>query len=131
VIKGRLEFPDMVAKAKIFYTMRLFREATERSFILLKKGLKEAEIVKRITRYLNNAHYSYSALQRAKIYVNQNKLRLRKPQLYSVGKGRERGNRNIRFTSTDRVLIKVPHANGRHEWVKCKVRFGEKTYSCS
>ena len=126
VIKGRLEFPDMVAKAKIFYTMRLFREATERSFILLKKGLKEAEIVKRITRYLNNAHYSYSALQRAKIYVNQNKLRLRKPQLYSVGKGRERGNRNIRFTSTDRVLIKVPHANGRHEWVKCKVRFGEK-----
>ena len=126
VIKGRLEFPDVVAKAKVLYTMRLFREAVERSFILLKKGLKDTEITKRITRYMSNAHYSYSALQRAKMYRNQSKLRLRKPQLYSIGKACEKGNRNIRFTSTDSVLVKVSHANGRHEWIECKVKFGKK-----
>jgi len=125
-IKGRLEFPDIVAKAKIFYTMRLFREAVERTFILFKKGLKDREAVKRVTRYMNNAHYSYSALQRAKMYANQNRLRLRKPQLYSIGKACEKGNRNIRLVSKDTVLIKMPHADGRHEWVECKVKFGKK-----
>ena len=106
--------------------MRLFREAVERSFIPLKKGLEDKEITRRIARYMSNAHYSYSALQRAKMYRNQSKLRLRKPQLYNVGKACEKGNRNIRFISTDTVLAKVPHANGRHEWVKCKVKLGKK-----
>ena len=126
VIKGRLEFPDIAVKAKVFYTMRLFKEAVERSFVLLKRGLKEREIAKRITRYVSNAHYAYSALQRAKMYKNQSKLRLRKPQLYSIGKACENGNRNIRFISTDKVLIKIPHANGRHEWAECKAKFGKK-----
>ncbi len=125
-IVGRLEFPDIVTKAKVLYTMRLFKESIERSHILLKKGLKDKEIVMRITRYMNNAHYSYSALKRAKMYRKQNKLNLRKPQLYSVGKACEKGNRNVRLISTDTVLVKVPHANGRHEWIKCKVKFGRK-----
>ncbi len=126
VIKGKLEFPDITVKAEVLYTMRLFREAVERSFILLKRGLEEKEIVKRITRYMNNAHYSHSALQRAKMYRDQNRLRLKKPQLYSIDKACEKGNRNIRFVSTDKVLIKVPHADGRHEWVECRVKFGKK-----
>jgi len=126
VIKGKLEFPGITVKAKVLYTMRLFTEAVARSFVLLKKGSNDDEIVKRITRYMNNSHYSYSALQRAKMYRNQDKLRLKKPQLYSIGKACENGNRNIRLISTDRVLIKIPHADGKHEWVECGVKFGKK-----
>lgn len=125
-IRGRLELPDMVAKAKVFYAMRIFREAVERAFILIKKGVDDKEIARRITRYVSNAHYSYSALQRAKMYREQYRLRLKKPQLYSIGKACEKGNRNIHLTSSDEALVKIPHADGKHEWVRCSVRFGKK-----
>ena len=125
-VKGKLVIQDVVTKARILYTMRLFRDAVEKCFVLLKKNLPENEIVKKVTRLMNNAHYSYSALQRAKIYRNQPKLKLKKPQLYSVGKVCEKGNRNIRLLTTDVVQVKIPSASGRHKWVECKVVFGEK-----
>ncbi len=39
---------------------------------------------------------------------------MKKPQLYSIGKGHEKGDRNVRVVDVDRVLIKIPRANGRH-----------------
>jgi len=128
-IKGKLVIQDVVTKARILYIMRLFRDAVEKCFVLLKKNLPESEIVKKVTRLMNNAYYSYSALQRAKIYRNQPKLKLKKPQLYSVGKACEKGNRNIRLLTTDVVQVKIPSASGRHKWVECKVVFGEKYIS--
>ena len=65
-------------------------------------------------------------MKRAVAYLEQERLNLRRPQLYSVGKACERGNRNIRLMDTDKVLIKIPHADGRHEWAEFKVRFGKK-----
>lgn len=49
-----------------------------------------------------------------------------KPLLYSVGAKAERGTRNVGFVTTDKVLIKIPHKNGKHEWIECKVKFGRK-----
>lgn len=127
VIKGHLVIEDSVTKAKLYHLMRNFRDAVEFAHNLLKRNVEESKIVKLVTsRILNNAHYSYSALQRAKLYKNQPYLKLRKPQLYSVGKSNEKGNRNVRFVSTDRVLIKIPHADGRHEFVEFKVKFGKR-----
>ncbi len=129
-IKGRLEINDVVSKAKLLYLMRNFRDAVEFAHNLMRKGLYESWIVKIVaSRVLNNAHYAYSALQRAKLYKNQPYLKLKRPQLYSVGKSNEKGNRNIRFVSTDKVLIKIPHANGKHEFIELGVRFGKRHLS--
>lgn len=127
-IKGRLAFPDSVSKAKVLYTMRLFRDAVEKAFVMLKRELPADEIRRRLTRFLNNAHYAVSALTRAKMYEKQERLKLRKPQLYSIGSSTmfDKGNRNIRLVATDKVKIKVPRADGRHEWVECTVKFGKK-----
>ena len=58
------------------------------------------------------------------MYKNQSYLKLRKPQLFSVGKGCERGNRNVRFLSTRRVVIKIPSAAGNHRCITVEVKFG-------
>jgi len=126
-IKGKLVFDNLSDKAKILFLMRNFRDAIEFAHNLLRKNLDGNRIVRLLTsRILNNAHYSFSALQRAKLYANQKYLKLRKPQLFSVGKGNEKGNRNIRFISENKVKIKIPHANGKHEWLIANVSFKEK-----
>lgn len=123
-VKGRLIIEDGFALAKLLYTMRLFRDSVEMAYRLLKKeGLSLNETVRRVTRFISNAHYAYSATKRAAAYLNQERLDLKKPQLYSIGRGCEKGNRNIRLASVDRVLIKIPHANGRHEWLEARVKF--------
>jgi len=99
--------------------MRKFKDAVESAHNLIRKDVDDNTIIKIVTsRILNNAHYSYSLLQRAKLYKDQPYLKLRKPQLYSVGESNEKGNRNVRFVSTDSVLIKIPHTDGKHEFVK-------------
>jgi len=126
-IKGRLIIRDRFTLAKLLYAMRLFRDSVEMAYRLMKKeGLKSDETTKRVTKFIGNAHYAYSATKKAMAYLNQQRLDLKKPQLYSVGKGCEKGNRNIRLVSVDKVLIKIPHADGRHEWVECKVKFNSR-----
>jgi len=84
-IKGRLILNSSEDRAWLLLLMRNFRDAVEYSHSLLRDGLNDAEIVKLLTsRILNNANYSYSALQRAKLYQDQPYLKLKKPQLFSV-----------------------------------------------
>ena len=126
-IKGEIEFENAMDKALLLYTMRLFRDAVEFAHNLLKKGLTKNQIVKLITsRIINNKWYSMSAYARAKLYENKPYLKLRKPQLYSVGSSDEDGNRNIKFVDTNLVKIKIPSSNGKHRWIFCKVKFGKK-----
>jgi len=106
--------------------MRVFKESVERAYVLLKKGVEDKDIMRKITRFINNGHYALSALKRAKKYESQDRLKLRKPQLYSIGRACEKGNRNIRLIDTNRVLIKIPHADGRHRWLELRVRFGRR-----
>jgi len=123
-VKGRLIIEDKYTLAKLLYTMRLFRDAVEMAYRLMKKeNMPLNEVVKRVTRFMSNAHYAHSAVKRALMYLDQERLDLKKPQLYSIGKGCEKGNRNIRLVSVDKVLVKIPHADGRHEWVEIKVKF--------
>lgn len=108
-IKGRLSFEDKYILAKLLYTMRLFRDAVKMSHRPLRKeGLEVNEVVKRVTKFINNAQYAYSAVKRALMYLGQEKVNLRKPQLYSISRGCEKGNRNIRLIAIDRVKIKIP-----------------------
>jgi len=126
-VLGKLDFENGENRALLLYTMRLFRDAVEFAHNLLKKGLSKNQIVKLVTsRVLNNKWYSMSAYVRAKLYEEQQFLKLRKPQLYSVGSSDEGGNRNIKFNSTNSVKIKIPSADGRHRWIWCKVKFGRK-----
>ena len=126
-IKGKIEFLSDVDKALLLYTMRLFKDAVEFAHNLLRNGLKKNDIVKLITsRILNNKWYSVSAYTRAKLYENQPYLKLRKPQLYSVGSSDESGNRNIKFVDTNLVKIKIPSADGKHRWIECRVKFSKK-----
>ncbi len=126
-VVGRLVIPDEVSASRLLLLMRKFRDAVEIAHSLLyKKGLSESEVKRRLTKYLSNAWYAYSAIKVAKLYREQKHIRLRKPQLYSVGSSDERGNRNIKLVETNRVLIKIPHEANGHEWVECKVLFGKR-----
>jgi IS605 OrfB family transposase len=126
-IKGKLVLSSAEDKAFLLYVMRNFKDAVDYAHSLLKKGLKENKIIKLLTsRILNNKWYSRSAYIRAKLYSEQPYLKLKKPQLYSVGVKAEKGNRNIRLMSTEIVLIKIPSATGKHRWLKAKVKFGRK-----
>ncbi len=54
---------------------------------------------------------------------------MRKKILFSVGKTAEKGNRNIRLIPSDKcfiIRIKIPHADGKHEWIYAKAIFGER-----
>ncbi|OYT52048.1 MAG: hypothetical protein B6U76_10295 [Desulfurococcales archaeon ex4484_217_2] len=127
-IKGKLVIHDEIVLSKLINLMRQFRDAVELAhYLLFKRKLKDSEVKRRLTRLLSNAWYGYSVIKKAKLYQKQPHIKLRKPLLFSVGcKGLEKGNRNIRLVDTDKVLIKVPHANGKHEWIECKVEFGRK-----
>jgi len=125
-IVGRLYLESPVDKAKLLHLMRKFRDAIEMAHYHMRQGRDINEIHRRLTRFLDNGHYAHSAYQRAKLYKNQPYLKLRKPQLFSVGRACEKGNRNIRLSSTERVKIKIPHADGKHEWIEIKVKFGQK-----
>ena len=124
-VKGKLRF-DLEDKAFLLYAMN-FKDAVEYAHSLMRKGIEESKIVKLLTsRILNNKWYALSALRRARLYSNQPYLKLKKPQLFSVGSEDENGNRNIKFDATDTVRIKVPSASGRHRWITAKARLGRK-----
>jgi hypothetical protein len=126
-VVGKLVIPDEISASKLLLLMRKFRDAVEMAHSLLyKKGLSESEVKRRLTKYLSNAWYAYSAIKVAKLYREQKHIKLRKPQLYSVGSSDEKGNRNIKLVETNRVLIKIPHEVNGHEWAEYKVLFGEK-----
>ena len=93
---------------------------------LLKNDIDTNETKRRLTKFLLNAWYAYSAIRRAKLYLNQPYLKLRKPQLFSVGSRDEKGNRNIKIRDASEVLIKIPHADGKHSWLKGRVIFSKK-----
>ena len=123
-VKGKLIIDSPEDRAWLLFLMRNFKDAVEYAHSLMKNGIKENEIVKLLTsRILNNKWYSYSAYVRARLYRNQPYLKLKKPQLFSVGGKSEKGNRNIRFLSTDTLKIKIPSATGKHRWMLAKVRF--------
>ena len=125
-IKGKLELGEL-ERAKLLYTMRLFREAVEKAHHMKKKGAAEKEIRKALYWTIPNAHYCDSAYKRALLYANQEHLKLRKPLLFSVGKGakRENGNRNIQIDG-ERIRIKIPRADGKHEWIEGKIKTSKK-----
>lgn len=126
-IKGRLIFNSIEDKALLLYTMRSFKDAVEYAHSLMRKGIGGNEVVKLLTsRILHNKWYSMSALKRARLYRNQPYLKLRKPQLFSVGSSDENGNRNIKILSTNIVKIKIPSSTGKHRWITTKVKFGRK-----
>ena len=126
-VVGKLVIQDGVSASKLLLLMRKFRDAVEMAHSMLyKKQLSETEVKRRLTRYLSNAWYANSAIKVAKLYREQDHIKLRKPLLYSVGSSDEKGNRNIKFTSTDSVLVKFPRESGSHEWIECKVLFGKK-----
>ena len=125
-IKGRLELEDL-DRAKLLYTMRLFKEAVEKAHHLIKKELPKGKIVKNLYWTIPNTHYCESAYTKAKLYSEQCHLSLKKPLLFSLGKGagREGGNRNIRIEG-ERIMIKIPHVNGKHEWIEGELRIHKK-----
>ncbi|RLE69206.1 MAG: hypothetical protein DRJ43_04300 [Thermoprotei archaeon] len=98
-IVGRLYLESPVDKAKLLHLMRKFRDAIEMAHYHMRRGRDVNEIHRRLTRFLDNGHYAHSAYQRAKLYRDQPYLKLRKLQLFSVGRACE--NRNIRHISTE------------------------------
>jgi predicted transposase len=125
-IVGRLVVQDDLTASKLLFLMRRFRDAVEMAHSLLRKGLSEAEVKRRLTKYLSNAWYANSAIKVAKLYREQESIKLKKPLLYSVGSTDEGGNRNFKLVSTDKVLVKIPREVGGHECVELKSLFGKK-----
>jgi len=126
-IKGKLVLDSAEDKAFLLYAMRNFKDAVEYAHSLMRKGLKRNKIERILTsRILKNKWYSVSAFKKAKLYRDKPYLKLRRPQLFSVGSENENGNRNIRFDSTNMVRIKIPSTTGRHRWITAKAQFGKE-----
>ena len=125
-VKGRLEL-GRIERAKLLYTMRLFRDAVEKAHHMRKKGVAEKEIKKSLYWTIPDTHYCESAYKRALLYANQEHLKLKHPLLFSIGKGakRENGNRNIQIEG-ERIRIKIPHADGKHEWIEGRIKTSER-----
>ena len=76
--------------------------------------------MKTIYDYVPNYVYAESILKQAKAIVDSLKYSggtsafINKPYIYSRGNKYDKGNRNIRLTSTDRVLIKYHDGS----WIK-------------
>jgi len=119
-IKGRLELGDL-DRAKLLYTMRLFKEAVEKAHHLIKEELPRRVIVKNLYWTIPNTHYCESAYTKAILYSELHHLSLKKALLFSLGRRAEGGNRNIKIEG-ERIRIKIPHANGKHEWIEGKLR---------
>jgi len=89
-----------------------FKIATNESVKMLKNGIDEKEIMKTIYDYVLNYVYAESILKQAKAIVDSLKYSggsstfINRPYIYSRGNKYDRGNRNIKLVSIDRVLIK-------------------------
>jgi IS605 OrfB family transposase len=125
-IKGRLELGDL-ERAKLLYTMRLFRDAVEKAHHLIKKGIEKKEIVKQLYWTIPNTHYAEAAYTKALLFTLQEHLKLKKPLLFSIGKGamREDGNRNIKVQG-EQVKIKYPSADGKHKWIEGRIEVQQR-----
>lgn len=128
-VNGKLLITDKVAEGKLLHIMRVFRDTVKMAHHLIKAGLDWNNAERRVTSYISNAHYAHSAYQKAKLWGERPYLKLKKKFLFSVGKTAEKGNRNIRLIPSDDcfiVKIKIPHADGRHEWIYAKAIFGKR-----
>ena len=105
-----------------------FKIATNESVKMLKDGISEKEIMKTIYDYVPNYVYAESILKQAKAIVDSLKYSggtsafINKPYIYSRGNKYDKGNRNIRLISTDRVLIKYHDGS----WIGGYVKFKDK-----
>jgi predicted transposase len=74
-VVGKLLVLDEISASKLLLLMRKFRDAVEIAHSLLyKRGLSESEVKRRLTKYLSNAWYAYSAIKVARLYREQNTL---------------------------------------------------------
>ena len=84
-IKGRLTVNSPTNRGLLLYVMRNFKDAIEYAHSLMRNGYPDAQIVKLLTsRILNNAHYSHSALMRARLYKPVSYTHLTLPTICSV-----------------------------------------------
>ncbi len=108
-----------------------FKIATDESVKMLKNKIGEKEIIKTIYDYIPNYIYAESILKQAKAIVDSLKYSggtsafINRPYIYSRGNRYDKGNRNIRLISIDRVLIKYHDGS----WIEGYVRFKNRYHS--
>jgi len=102
-----------------------FRQAVKHGINLVLRGVPQREVYKILARMLPSSIYGETAYKYAKLLVEgakDRKIELRKIWIASRGGVTWRGNLNIRFVSTSRVLVR--YFNG--EWIELEARFGKK-----
>jgi len=113
---------------KLLLLGKKFKIATNESVKMLKNGIGEKEIMKSIYNYVPNYVYAESILKQAKAIVNSLKYSggtsafINRPYIYSRGNKYDKGNRNIKLVTIDRVLIKYHDSS----WIEGYVKFKDK-----
>ena len=108
-----------------------FKIATNESVKMLKHEVNEDEVIKTIYNYVLNYVYAESILKQAKAIVESLKFTggksafINRPYIYSRGNKYDKGNRNIRLISTDRVLIKYHDGS----WIEGYIKFKDNYHS--
>jgi len=105
-----------------------FKIATNEAVKMLKNGINEEKIIKTIYDYVPNYVYAESILKQAKAIVESLRYSggtsafINKLYVYSRGNKYDKGNRNIKLLSIDRVLIKYHDGS----WIEGYVKFKDK-----
>jgi len=131
-IVGRVIPVDRDSYMELILLAYRFRKSLIKAVKMYARGASRDVIVKEITRELNLG-YADTVYKVAKLIVegaisnssNPVKIEIRKLFIASRGFSANKGNRNIRLSSTDELQVNIPWRG----WVKYRVVFGEKYIS--
>jgi len=126
-ITGRVVPMDNESYMELLLLAHRFRKSLVKAVKMYAKGLDRNTIVKEITKELNLG-YADTIYKLAKLIVegvrhnNSNPLKIRIRKLFIASRGftSNKGNRNIRLSSSNELQVNVPW----RRWIKFKVVFG-------
>jgi len=105
-----------------------FKLAVNEAVKMLKQGLDEESVLRKIYEFLPNYVYAGSCLKQAKaiaeglVFHKASSAFANKPFIFSRGNKFDNGNGNIKLVSVDRVKIKYLDGS----WIEGRVSFDEK-----
>ena len=117
--------------AKLMRLMYKFRDCVRKALPLIKSGIEPSKGKTILRPFINNTWYAYSACCMAKLILGGLEAtegeyaNIEKPFLVSSGDKSRSGNRNIRLSSLDELVILYPF-DGRGKLLKFSIKIPEK-----
>jgi len=130
-IVGRI-YTDSEGYRGLISLANKFRTCVKKAVRILCKGTDSSQVERILTKEMN-AYYAKTIVDYAKFITRESrapqKAKINKLFIASKGNSREKGNRNIRLLSSNKLVINVnfTHKSSKHDnWIECEVKFGKQ-----